>query len=421
MGNAAIIEVAIGLIFVFSLLSILVTQINTLIVNFLNLKAKRLKEQLELLLTDPVIRAKILTHPLIRMVETDQGGIILTEPEQRFSAQTAADLTKDKKARVEYIDSKQFVDVLIDVLTSNTGKKLYEELEKVIVNMPPSAEKSRFRELLRQIRLQGMGLPELRAMINALTDPETKRQMLIALNLVDAALDKFQVESSDLIPLELGIRQIQDQYLQAAIEAVVSASRTLKDAQDKLAGWFDSAMSRASQLYMREMQRFSLVVGFLLALLLNVDTLHMGQTLWEDPALRTAVSITAASAATQLEGDVNQTPPTQSEDANGDIADSVRDVEGTLRQLLDLRLPIGWQVNTPDENAPALATDEARNLWYYWPPNNPNWLGLVLKKLVGLLVTTIAVAQGAPFWFDLLRRLTQGGSSSNSNDSSDKG
>lgn len=411
MGNAAIIEVAIGLIFVFSLLSILVTQINTLIVNFLNLKAKRLKEQLELLLTDPVIRTKILTHPLIRMVEAEQGEPIVTDPQQRITAQTAIDMTEGKKARVEYIDRKEFVDVLVDVLTTNTGQKLYEELDKVIATMPPSAEKSRFRELLRQIQLQGIGLPELRNMIDTLVDPETKRRMLVALNLVDAALDKFQVESSDLIPLQLGIRQIQDRYLQTALEAVVTASRSLKDAQDKLAGWFDSAMDRARQVYTREMQRFSLVIGFLLALLLNVDTLHMAQTLWEDPALRSAIAVTAANTAPQLEEEASRTPEEQIEGGDGNIASSVRDVEGTLRQLLDLRLPIGWRITVADNSETVRFRDEARNLWLYWPPNNPDWLGLILKKLIGLLVTTIAVAQGAPFWFDLLRRLTHGSSS----------
>ena len=52
----------------------------------------------------------------------------------------------------------------------------------------------------------------------------------------------------------------------------------------------------------------------------------------------------------------------------------------------------------------------ARNLWEYSPVNNPDgFFGLLILKLVGLLITTIALTQGAPFWFDLLRRLTRGG------------
>jgi len=233
--------------------------------------------------------------------------------------------------------------------------------------------------------------------------------MLYALNLVDAALDKFQVESSDMIPLVLGIRQIGDKYLQTALEAVLTASRSLQDAQYKLGHWFDSGMERASQVYQREMQRFSLAIGFLLALILNVDTLHVSQVLWEDPALRTAVALTAAATAPQLEQEIteSQAPP------DGDLEESIDEAQDTLRQLLDLRLPIGWHFAPPadeSQGAMELSQRDSRNIWAFWPGNNPDWLGTILRKMIGLIVTTIAVAQGAPFWFDLLKRLTRGGS-----------
>lgn len=407
MGNAAIIEVAIGLIFIFSLISILVTQINTIIINLLNLKAKRLKEQLERMLTDPVIRARILTHPLIGMIETDNNDIVLTDPQSQLNEETAIALTQDRKAQVAYIDTKTFVDVLVDVLTARTGQKLYEELNKVVERMQPSVEKSLFRELIRQIQMQGTGLPDLRRMIDSLEDPETKRQMLAALNLVDAALDKLKVESSDLIPLKLGIRQIKDKYLETALEAVLNTAISLQDAQQKLGHWFDSNMGRATEVYVREMQRFSVVIGLVLALVLNVDTLYMGRILWEDPALRSSVAIAAAAAAPTLAEDIAEAESRDPTQPTGDLEGSIDEAQDTLRQLLDLRLPIGWAIEpvTPDATP---ANNEERNLWLFWPGNNPDWLGLWLRKIIGIAVTTIAVAQGAPFWFDLLKRLTGG-------------
>lgn len=406
MGNAAILEVAIGLIFIFSLISILVTQINTIIVNLLNLKARRLKEQLERMLTDPVIRARILTHPLIGMIETDNTNIILTDPEGQLTEKTALDLTKDSKARVAYIDTKTFVDVLIDVLTARTGQKLYEELNKVVERMAPSVEKSVFRELIRQIQMQGTGLPDLRRMIDDLGDPDTKRQMLAALNLVDAALDKLKVESSDLIPLKLGIRQIKDKYLETALEAVLNTAVSLRDAQDKLGHWFDANMGRATDIYVREMQRFSVVIGLVLALVLNVDTLYLGRILWEDPALRTSVAVAAATAAPALAEEIAENEAADPTQPTGDLPGSVEDAQDTLRQLLDLRLPLGWTIEPVTDQSASTGNDE-RNLWMFSPANNPDgWLGLWARKLIGIIITTIAVAQGAPFWFDLLKRLT---------------
>jgi hypothetical protein len=412
MGNSAIIEVAIGLIFVFSLLSILVTQINTVIVNFLNLRAKRLKEQLDKVLTDPVIRAKIMTHPLIRMVEATNQEVIMTHPDENLTVEQALAMTEGKRARVGYIDSQRFVNVLIDVLTTKTGEKLYAELNKLIESMPPSVEKSQFREVLRQIQLSGTGLPQLRDMIDKLSDLEMRHNMLVALNLLDSVLDKFRLESSDLIPLQLGIRQIRDKYLETALQAVLDTATSLNDAKDKLAQWFDGTMERSREYFTREMQRFSLGIGFLLCLVLNVDTLYLGRILWEDPALRGAVAVTAQATAPQLEQQMSEnnstTPGTTGET---DLGQSFTDAQGTLRQLLDLRLPIGWTLTPHDGSTLALDSgrSDMRNLWMFWPGNNPNWFGLVLQKLVGIIITTIAVAQGAPFWFDLLRKITRGG------------
>ena len=244
--------------------------------------------------------------------------------------------------------------------------------------------------------------------------------MLVALNLVDAALDKLKAENSDLIPLLLGVRQIRDKYLETAMMAVLNTASNIKEARAKLGEWFDGTMTRASNKYTNEMQRFSLVISLLLALLLNVDTLFLARVLWEDPALRTTVATTAAATAPQLQQTIQEqaaATPAPGESTVEDVQQSVNEASTTLETLLELRLPIGWtfqpSLGTTDNNT-AISADRIapRNLWEYWPPNNPDgWLSLWFLKIVGIALTTIALAQGAPFWFDLLRRLTRGGSS----------
>ncbi len=411
MIGAAIIEVVIGLVFIFILLSILVTQINNIIINLLNLKARRLKEQLDIMLTDPVVRTKILTHPLIGMVETPGSEIVLTSPAERITAQAAQELTEGKRARVSYIPTETFVDVLVDVLTANTGQKLYDELNRVVDRMEPSVEKSVFRDLIRQIQLKGTGIAELRDLIAAMDDPDMKKKMLVALNLVDAALDKLQVESSDLIPLHLGVRQIRDPYLQAALEAVLNTAHSLQDAQAKLGQWFDNGISRAREVYARQMQRISIVIGLLLAVILNVDTLYVGRVLWEDPALRAAVAAAAEASVPTLQEQIELGQPDPTQPPQQDLGEATQAARDIFSTLLNLRLPLGWSFTPLDGGAPAAIRDDGRNLWLFGPANNPDWLGLWLRKAIGLIVTTIAVAQGAPFWFDFLRRLTSRGGS----------
>jgi hypothetical protein len=416
MVNSAIIEVAIGLIFVFSLLSILVTQINNVIVSVLNLRARRLKEQLDVMLSDPVIRAKTLSHPLIRMVDPVVSDAIAAQAEGT-SAEVALQITELQKARVDYIPTESFVDVLVDVLTENTGGKLYEELEKVINDMPPTVEKSQFRQLLREIQLSGTGLEKLRDLIATLTDEEIKHKMLVALNLVDAALDKLKAENSDMIPLLLGVRQVKDKYLEAALTAVLNTASNLEEARQKLGEWFNGMMDRATDTYIKQMQRISIVISLLLALVLNVDTMQLARVLWEDPALRTTVAQTAAASAGQIRQDVeNQTDPTQGQGSVEEVQEAINEAQVTLETLLELRLPIGWviePITTDVDPELALSVDrlDPRNLWQFWPPNNPDgWLELWFYKIAGIALTTIALSQGAPFWFDLLRKLTRNNS-----------
>jgi hypothetical protein len=403
MGNSAIIEVVIGVIFVYSLLSILVTQINTLIGNILNTRSRRLKEGMVELLSDPVIRAKIMSHPLIGMVEDK------LLPGERITSEKATEMTSGKETNVAWVETATFVDVLTDVLTSGgAGQKLYTALNKAVDTLPASTEKSEIRELIRKLQVTGQGLPELRTAIQNLPNETHRQAMLDALNLVEDALDKLQVESTDLIPILIGIRQIQDPYFQRALEAVLSTAHSLEDAQGKLGKWFDNSMDHVTTLYKRYMQTLSLVIGLVLALVLNADTLQLGQALWEDPALRQGIATAAAASAENLSA--------QQETPAEDVGESIQDARGTLDQLLNLRLPLGWEIIPVTEEmvqasakSPLLSDPytNSRNLLNLLPGGaSPYWLSLLIQKIIGLLITMIAVAQGAPFWFDMLNRLT---------------
>ena len=194
--GSAIIEVVIGLVFVYSLLSLLVTQVNTVIVNLLNIRARHLKGGLEKMITDPVVRAKVMAHPLIRLIEPP------VVPEERMTAQTAEQaVTEGKVTKVSFVAPKTFVDVLTDVLGSDAGRKLYAALYKATEPLPTSTEKSLLREQIRRFQLTGQGLDELRASINQLSNQQVKQELLQALEWFDATMEKLQIENGELIPL----------------------------------------------------------------------------------------------------------------------------------------------------------------------------------------------------------------------------
>jgi hypothetical protein len=195
-------------------------------------------------------------------------------------------------------------------------------------------------------------------------------------------------------------------------------------------------MDQLSETYKKNIQYMSLLIGIFLAVLLNVDSLFVANTLWNDPALREALVQTAQTQieSGQLEQTITQSqealqqaqnnaeatpeptvPLTEGSGVDTDTPSATEQVQDSIQDLLALRLPIGWEFTTlTSDCAPTIAgnpCDDVRNLWNLGPANNAAWFGILLRKLVGWAITVIAISQGAPFWFDLLNRIARGKSS----------
>ena len=142
---------------------------------------------------------------------------------------------------------------------------------------------------------------------------------------------------------------------------VLELDQKLAEYRGNVESWFDTTMNNATKLYRQYATLIALVVGFGLACAFNVDSIHIPVKLWHDPTLRQAIVAQAGNL-----------------DPNDDAG-----FEATRKRLKDLYLPVGWKVETT--------------------PANPGEWSL---KLFGFFLTGLAAAQGAPFWFDILRKLS---------------
>ncbi len=440
----AIIQVAIGLIFVYSLLSVLATTINGVVSNILNWRAKYLRDGLIDLLSDPDIQAQFLSHPLIRVVSAPM--VTPDETDNPADARAmAAQVSSTKVTNVTWINPKTFAQVLTSLLTEKADLTLYGPLLVAINNLPESPQKFHMLDLAFGLQSAGIGLPEMRAAIQALPTG-MQAAMLAALQPIEERRQEAQLndtEGSRLLPLLEGLRRVNDDAFRRALKVIVASAQTLDEAQTNLEAWFDQRMNIVTDLYKQRLVLFSLIIGLLLAFVLNADSLQMARALWDDPGLRATIVSAAngAIASGQLEQQINQllpataTPTTQpTPDATQELGIAIIpqaeaatatpnapsneelaiQFQDTLNQLLNLNLPIGWEYTPIDggcqqgeSNPPACSS--MRNIWLFNPGNNPDWFGLILRKLIGGIVTMIAVAQGAPFWFDLLQRLVRSG------------
>jgi hypothetical protein len=153
-----------------------------------------------------------------------------------------------------------------------------------------------------------------------------------------------------------------------AIAALVHASGgDLDTIRKNIENWFDNAMQRVSGWYKRWAQLVTLGLGLVVVVGLNADSVMIANGLSRDPVLREAL-VTAA-------GQASQQPL------------SNLDLKKIESEFTELNLTIGWSTNPADPNG---------------VPTTPSG---VLSKIVGLLLTAVAISFGAPFWFDALNKL----------------
>lgn len=142
--------------------------------------------------------------------------------------------------------------------------------------------------------------------------------------------------------LEAGIANLPTGPVRRVLLALIqNAGGDIARAQANIENWFNDTMERASGWYRRRAQVWNLVLASLVTIATNADTLHLLQRFWDEPSLR-----------------------------------AMR--PGTL---LDLGPVLGWSPESFHVGALGWAT-----------------------RLVGWLLTTVAVSLGAPFWFDVLNR-----------------
>ena len=147
--------------------------------------------------------------------------------------------------------------------------------------------------------------------------------------------------------------------------------------------WYDGTMERANGWYKRQAQIVALVIGLILAISFNVDSIGLAKALWQDQTMR---NIVVATAVNYVDNSVLPGTSTDGSTATGsDKNDASSVVQDTLKNLGLSGLPIGWyQANSPPARWDSLT----------------DWL----LKIFGWVLTAFAVSQGSPIWFDFLGR-----------------
>ncbi len=165
------------------------------------------------------------------------------------------------------------------------------------------------------------------------------------------------------------------------------AEEEIDEFVDSVASTYDEIGAAATELFARKSQRISTIAGFVVAIGLNVNAIMLFQSYLDDPASR-AVAVARAEQIMEKYDDALENPAPEAKNLEASISALKAEVEA----LKGLGVTVGWT----DDKAPLAQENEAL----------PRWLDVVFW-LTGVLGTGWLIGLGGPFWFDVVRRLSE--------------
>ena len=166
---------------------------------------------------------------------------------------------------------------------------------------------------------------------------------------------------------------------------VEKKEQELQQFQKEIEAWFDRSMDRSSGVYKRNAKGIALLLGLAIAMSTNADTNHIVRRLSKDEAARAIITQRAIQVA--------QNAPQGANDPQA-LKDAVKAIEGPDSFLEPASLPFGWTEANQEQQK---GEEKEWQLFGWYIP--------YLKRIFGWLLTSLAIAMGAPFWFDMLNRV----------------
>lgn len=490
MNLPSILDVAIGLIFIYLILSLLASEIQELIATVFQWRAEHLKKSIEILLAGDIKSAEeaqviqlannIYDNPLVKNINQEAKGLFVTLPRKitwligsiyrsiknpRPGTDKSDSIFGNKKhTGPSYIPADVFATTLVETLQipalvqklsasrlDTFKKERLTEIEEIIIKLQEEINSDEnFAYFFNSIY---NGYAELQAEFekSCWNFQQKKASLKTSLNRmaesVDRYIEAFQAEMPEYELFSKALRKLKFlrkdifedteqaialgglrpninevvqtinkssaiyKEIEAAIkdqdsetyQGIKQAIETLppsvvdnlavlaKRAQARvktteegmnalrleIENTFNSSMERASGVYKRNAKGVAILIGLAIAVTANADAIHMISRLSKDSALRDTITNNA--------GEILLKNPTANLDALRLEADQA---------LTNISLPIGWsdinlkqQINWTRQSKQAF-------------PNIK-----IVTMIPGWILSGIAIAMGAPFWFDLLGKI----------------
>ena len=349
----AFLDIAIGLVFIYLILSLLASEIQELFAAFFQWRAKHLKMSIYRMLTGTGNMKKIeklLKGENINQASNQSGDNsdkekisdnekiikfihkIYSHYEISSLSQSSLGFGVTKTNNLygpSYIPPEAFAEALIDILTEEKEKLDEEQAEEKNSDLINTVIDEKLESLPNNLKKIFSRLAKKALLKKDMLDPQSNKDKQIA-----SLMSQFQLE---------------------------------------IENWFNRSQERTSGTYKRNSKLVLFLIGFLAAILVNAHTFNILDNL-HDENVREAVVTGAISTANECQ--------------NKEGDELSKCIDANVDSALKLnKLPIGWDEESPDN---VLKFD---NPWK-----------LIIYDIPGFVITGLAIMMGAPFWFDLLQK-----------------
>ncbi|HEY9662800.1 MAG TPA: hypothetical protein V6C65_30475 [Allocoleopsis sp.] len=314
MSDFPLLDIAIGLILIYTFLSLLVSELTEFLTTVLRWRARYLQQGIMTLLGEP----SVLRQDPDRFKNSITGRL--------YASSVISSITQRSRRSIKtgpsYLPSEVFADALLEVLQA---------------------------------------LPEVE---------RNKTQLQQSINQIDDELAALlaKVENSDQLPLRL--KNNLKRLTNRTHIRVEKSELKLERFRCEIALWYEQSMNRLSGTYRRNVKMLTVLIGAVLSVLINADSLYMLRRISENTATRSVI----IQNAIQIEG------------CGSDLSSS--QCINKMANLLDMAtVPIGWHpVNVQQQ----FSQFDLQHL---------------VRAMLGWLLTGIAISMGSRFWFQILDQL----------------
>ncbi|MFN7611114.1 MAG: hypothetical protein ACK5QX_09305 [bacterium] len=190
-------------------------------------------------------------------------------------------------------------------------------------------------------------------------------------------------------------------------DLIARADNDLGKLQGLVEEWFKTFENQLTAWYRQKTQYVLVGLSLVLAVAMNLDTLAMVRVLSSDTKTRAALAEQGfkAAQANSSTAILDLAPLKSAQDALA----NAKAKDGTAEELRKLQDNIDRELTELDKKAGQLVdTLAATGLPMGWKELNFAALSTAdqLRKVLGWLLTAFALSLGAPFWFDLLQKLS---------------